>query len=466
MSYSEEYKDCLAYIDKFWDKVTIRPKGSDKLINAIFKKSQKRMHKNVINMPNAFIVPNDEKFTHAYYWDTFFIFRGLIRTKREWLLKSMVDNFAYLYEKYGIIPNFNSPASTGRSQPPFFTSMILDTYNGPYFAYLGSNPFKKAFLSLEKNKDWLAKTIEIAKKEYWHVWMDPHGHFHHLVSGYQLNRYGDRDIGYAHSSELESGWDFTSRFYGRCDEYLPIDLNVYLYKYERDFAKIAKHLDEPSDQKYWWEIAQKRKREINKYLWNEKKGFFFNYGHVHNSQSTFMSLAGFTPLWAGVASPSQAEKMVEKIPLFETKYGLLICTKDSMPPKTDLSDIPSRYRHALTDLLRPKQWDYPHIWPPLEYLTVIGLLKYGYTDIASRIMKNSLALQAKIFRKHGTFYEKIDGVKGKRTGNFHYVNQAGFGWTNAAFYRYTQILDNIESGQNIYVKPKPQNPPYKLSVPH
>lgn len=466
MSYSEKYKDCLEYIDNFWDKVTVKPRKREKLFNLILKRTTRSMHRNFLHMPKTFIVPNDKKFTNVFYWDTFFIFRGLIRTKREWILRSMVENFIYLYEHYGIIPNFNSPASTGRSQPPFLTSMILDTYNGYYFAWRGANPFKKLIYDLDHYKKWLSKAAETAKHEYFRVWMDSDGFFNHRVPGFGLSRYGDRDIGYAHSSELESGWDFTSRFYNRCNEFLPVDLNVLLFKYERDFAKIAAILGNMDEQKQWKDAKEKRREEINKLMWNEREGFFFDYGYKHKRQSDFLSLAGFTPLWTGLATRNQAEKMVKKLPKFETNHGLVVTAKESLAPKINLSKIQERYRPAIEDVLKRKQWDYPNILPPLEYLTVVGLLKYGFINDAKRIMEKSLETEAKIFRKYGTFFEKIDGVKGDKTDNFHYENQSGFGWTNACFYRYINILDSIDSGVNIYSENKSPEPPFKLIIPH
>jgi len=108
----------------------------------------------------------------------------------------------------------------------------------------------------------------------------------------------------------------------------------------------------------------------------------------------------------------------------------------------------------------------PNIWPPLEYLTVVGLLKYGYIKDATRIMKKSLAAQSKIFKKYGTFFEKFNGVTGEAAKSFHYENQSGFGWTNAAFYRYAQLLDAIDKNTNIYEDPKSQDPPFILAIPH
>lgn len=477
MSYKDKYKKELEYIDSFWSKSTIKPQKREKILNIILKKSTRRMHKNILSLPKSFIIPNNPSaktrptegpgwFAHIFYWDTFFIFRGLIRTKHEWVMRSMVDNFTFLYNKYGIIPNFNSPASVGRSQPPLLTSMILDVYNGYFFASKGLNPFKKLLHSMDYYKNWLQEATSVAEKEYWKVWIDPDGLYHHKVDGYDLSKYGDRDVGYAHSAELESGWDFTSRFYNRCNEFLPIDLNVFLFKYERDFAKVSNVLGSREEENKWKDRYQKRKDEINKLMWNEKEGFFFDYGYKYKKQSNFLSLAGFTPLWSGLASKSQAARMVKKLPLFETENGLIITAKESLAPTLKLDGIPERFRPAIENILKPKQWDYPNIWPPLEYLTVIGLLKYGYINEATRIMKNSLNAQSKIFDKYKTFFEKIDGVRADITSDYHYKGQSGFGWTNAAFYRYVQILDFIESGKDIYSSPKNSEPPYKLSIPH
>lgn len=446
MIYARKYKDCLSYIDSYWDKIIVKPKkfhlGWGKFMRGEMGKKPKKLW----DTPHAFITPNDQKFKYIYYWDTFFLFKGLIGTKREWVLKEMVDNFIFLFEKFGIIPNFNSPAASGRSQPPFLTSMILDTYNGPYYRYLNSNRIKRYFKEVRSMKMWLKRTTEVAIKEYWDVWEDKDSYYH-KVPEFNLNRYGDRDIGYAHSSELESGWDFTSRFYNRCNEFLPVDLNIYLYKYEKDFSKIFKHLGNTEEINKWDKISKTRMKRINKYLWNGNEGFFFDYNYKHEKMSDFLSLAGFTPLWAELATKEQAEKMVKKLKYFETNAGLVITAKKSLAPKVDLTNIPERYRFAVEDVLRPKQWDYPYIWPPLEYLTVIGLLKYGFIEDAKRIMDKSLKAQANIYEKYGTFFEKTNALSKDINENFHYNNQSGFGWTNAVFYRYVQILDSLDRGE-------------------
>lgn len=454
MTYRERYKDCLSYIDSYWEKITFKP-------------TRQEIHKNIITIPHRYITPNDKKFNFIFYWDTYFMFRGLMGTKREWIMKEMVDNFIYLFKTYGIIPNFNSPAAINRSQPPFLSSMILDTYQVSIkTSGITTRILEMLAAFLPKatvNKKWLRVAIEKAKEEYNAVWNDPDNLYYHKVAEFGLNRYGDRDIGYAHSSELESGWDFTSRFYNRCNEFLPVDLNCYLYKYETDFATTGKIFKKPEDVRFWNTVAKKRHLALQKYLWNEKKGFFFDYNFVDKTQSDFLSLAGFVPLWAGVATKEQAKRMQKALKHFETDFGLTITAKESIAPQLPLSRIPKQYRPALADVLKPKQWDFPHIWPPLEYLTVIGLLRYGFLNDARRIMEKSVGTHAALFRKYKTFFEKIDGTTGKTAADFHYKTQAGFGWTNAIFYRYIMILDSLNVHEQILVG---KSAPYKLSFLH
>lgn len=451
--WTEEYSDCLAYIDAYWDKV-IRP-PMKRVIN----------HK-VIHIPHSFFTPNHSKFSYIFYWDSFFMFRGLLRTKREWLMKEMVENFIYLLETYGAVPNFNAPAAMGRSQPPFLSSMILDTYNGYYYAHKKKNRFIKVLHGLNSSKAWLKRVTIYAKLEYEKVWIDTDRLHYHSVPGWILNRYGDTDIGYAHSSEIESGWDFTSRYYSRADDFFPVDLNVYLYKYERDFAKIASILGDETEQKKWGGVAKKRQETINTYMWNEKEGFFYDYDYVHKKRSDFLSLAGFTPLWAGLATAKQAKKMVKKLPAFETDHALTIDAKESLAPKVKIANLPEAYKIGIDAMLAPKQWDYPNAWPPLEYLTVIGLLKYGFVEDATRLMEKYIKTHAALFRKHKTFHEKINGVTGLPSGTYDYELQLGFGWTNAIFYRYIQILDSLQKNESLYIEPKPESPPFRLAIPH
>src|SRR5437879_9152676 len=49
---------------------------------------------------------------------------GLIASGRSDLVRSMLDNFAYLVRTVGHIPNGNRTYYLGRSQPPFLAAMV------------------------------------------------------------------------------------------------------------------------------------------------------------------------------------------------------------------------------------------------------------------------------------------------------------------------------------------------------
>jgi alpha,alpha-trehalase len=75
-----------------------------------------------IDVPYSFIVPGGA-FREFYYWDTYFTMLGLIRSNETQLIKNVLDNFAYLIRKIGLIVNGNRYYYEGRSRPPFFSLM-------------------------------------------------------------------------------------------------------------------------------------------------------------------------------------------------------------------------------------------------------------------------------------------------------------------------------------------------------
>jgi len=480
--WQEEYKDCLEYIDNYWNKIIYKPSRmklryrinnlpyelpyADKL--PLGMKStirNKDINPHSVKLPHYYFVPNDNKFTYIYYWDSYFMFKGLMGTKREWLMPEMIENFIYLFNAFHLIPNFSAPGSMGRSQPPFFSSMIMDTYLqrlNPTNQYKYVTGVKRKWYE-HKMKKWLDRTISIAKQEYELVWIDKDCAYNHSVNNTILSRYGDRDIGYAHSSEIESGWDMTSRFYNRCDQFLPVDLNSYLYKYEIDFAQACEILGNREEAKMWKEKAKERKKAMQ-IMWDKDEGFFYDYGYGFQRIGHYFSLASYTPLWAGIATPAQAKRAMKHLSKFETPYGLMVGAKVSLAKPIDLSTIQRRYHPAIEEIIKPKQWDYPNIWSPLEYLSIIGFLRYGFINEAKRIMQNSVKTHAKLFRKYKTFFEKIDGKTGEPSVGYKYAMQEGFGWTNAAFYRYIQILDALEGDQSIFKEPLPDEPPFDLLI--
>ncbi len=96
------------HIENLWDVLT--------------RKAEKT-NSSLIDLPDSYIVPGG-RFREIYYWDSFFTMLGLQVSGRVEMIQNMVDNFAFLVDKIGYIPNGNRTYFVGRSQPPFFSCMV------------------------------------------------------------------------------------------------------------------------------------------------------------------------------------------------------------------------------------------------------------------------------------------------------------------------------------------------------
>ncbi|CAF5048641.1 unnamed protein product, partial [Rotaria sp. Silwood1] len=77
-----------------------------------------------IPLPFPYIVPGG-RFREIFYWDSYFTMLGLIlEPTQRYLVKGMIDNFAYMIDKFGFVPNGNRTYYLSRSQPPFFSQMV------------------------------------------------------------------------------------------------------------------------------------------------------------------------------------------------------------------------------------------------------------------------------------------------------------------------------------------------------
>jgi len=217
-------------------------------------------------------------------------------------------------------------------------------------------------------------------------------------------------------SMRESGYDISFRFgpYGAdTQNYAPVCLNSLLYKTEKDLQQMSETLGKNDEAHKWARLADERKANIDKYLWNEKAGMFFDYNFVKQQQSTYAYVTVFYPLWAGLATPDQAKAVMKNVSIFEKPGGLVM----------------SPYETG-------GQWDFPYAWAPNQLLSDEGMRRYGFNEDADRISYEFLSTVAENFRRDGTIREKYNAVTRSSetavTAGYH-VNIVGFGWTNGAF---------------------------------
>ncbi len=86
---------------------------------------------------------------------------------------------------------------------------------------------------------------------------------------------------------------------------------------------------------------------------------------------------------------------------------------------------------ATTLISSGQQWDAPNGWPPLQWLSMEGVRRYGRTDLANTARDRWLALNRRTYAATGKMTEKYDVLDMARAaGGGEYPNQDGFGWSN------------------------------------
>jgi alpha,alpha-trehalase len=247
----------------------------------------------------------------------------------------------------------------------------------------------------------------------------------HPVAEYDVSRYYDAPADrltplfyLADRAMRESGFDPSGRFgpfsAGILD-YNPVDLNCLIYRMEMDTASIYTLLDHPREAALWAERAAKRAATVNRLMWGEPEGLYFDYDFARQRQSSYRFITTFYPLWAGIANQAQAARVAANLATFERAGGLQTSAQ-----------------------VTGDQWDAPFGWAPMQILSVEGLRHYGFQAEADRVSVEFLFMVLRDFQAHLSIKEKYDVVTARSDlgagVRFGYAsNEIGFGWTNAAF---------------------------------
>ena len=154
-------------------------------LNSIWKslgrkiKDDVRLHPELYSMiyiPHPVIIPGG-RFREMYYWDSYWIIRGLLVCEMYDTAKGMISNYIYMIKTYGHIPNGNRIYYINRSQPP----MIL--------------PMMKSYIETTNDKEFIKENIEILEIEF-NYWTTSHTVIIEKDGiNYTLARYGESSTG-------------------------------------------------------------------------------------------------------------------------------------------------------------------------------------------------------------------------------------------------------------------------------
>ncbi|ORY62246.1 trehalase-like protein [Pseudomassariella vexata] len=373
------------------------------------------------------------RFREPYYWDSFWIIEGLLRTGGSFteIAKNIVENFLDSVDKFGFVPNGFRIYYLNRSQPPLLTQMVKI-----YVEYTNDTSIlERAVPLLIKEHDfWMQnRTVDIESgdeiytlnrygvqnteprpESYREDYISANNESYYSTSGIiypEVNGLTDEEKAtlYANlASGAESGWDYSSRWLANPndaadDVYFPlrslntvntigVDLNSILYANEISIARFLAASGDDTGAQQFSELAEQRAAAIQSLMWNETHMSYFDYNLTSNSQNLYVPMdddttpaqrgdapegyqvmfhvGQFYPFWLGVAPKSIRNNPLAVKIAFQRVADLLAQKAGAI---------------AATNFQTGQQWDQPNVWPPLMYVLMKALLEtpatFGEDDV-------------------------------------------------------------------------------------
>nr|XP_046245732.1 trehalase [Scatophagus argus] len=393
-----------------------------------------------ISTPYPVVVPGG-RFRELYYWDSYWVINGLLLSEMTDTAYGMIQNFLYLVNRYGFVPNGGRIYYERRSQPPFLPLMVES-----YYQATKDKEFLRAALpTLEHEyRFWMQnRSVKVDGTEHvlnrYHVQVDlprPESYTDDLELAEGLSDVHKEQLWTDLKAGAESGWDFTSRWYiegdghnsdtlsaTRTSQILPADLNALLCLNEKTLASFHRLLGDGDSAALYDQAAARRLEAIESVLWDAERGAWFDYNLMTHSKRFEFYPSNLAPVWAQCFSrPEMGEAAVRYL----KESGAL-----QFP-----NGVPTSLRDS------GQQWDYPNAWPPLQHMLIDGLSKLPSEDakklafdLAQRWIKSNWVA----YTKYEAMFEKYDvNGDGKPGGGGEYEVQLGFGWTNGVA---LQLLD-------------------------
>lgn len=187
----------------------------------------------------------------------------------------------------------------------------------------------------------------------------------------------------------ESGLDNSPRFDFDI-EMDCIDFSTYLALDTKALSDIYEILGDNKMKQKWLDISNKTASLINKLLWSEEDGVY--YDRLFNGELTHvLTPASFFPMLAKISTEEQAKRMVE-----------VLTNKNKLWSKVPIASISQEDPRFSNDMWRGG------VWVNLNYFIIKGLKQYGYTALAESLRDKTLDMINKWYLKTGCIFEFYD----------------------------------------------------------
>uniref|UniRef100_A0A8R1TJI9 Trehalase n=1 Tax=Onchocerca volvulus TaxID=6282 RepID=A0A8R1TJI9_ONCVO len=410
----------------------------------------------LIHVPEEFIVPGG-RFREFYYWDAYWIVKGLAVCGLHNAIKKMITNFVSVVDRYGFVPNGGRIYYLGRSQPPLLIPMAYE-----YYELTNDLEFINQILpSLIKEYEFWQnnRAINVSDHKgdvytvfYYHSKTNvprPESFFVDIVHASRLSAQERPKFYMDIASAAESGWDFSSRWFKdnrnietiETTDVIPIDLNAFICWNLDILQYLLRHAGNFKKSKTFREKREILRRAMLQIFYNNTEGAWFDYNLRTKSHNLNFYPSIAVPLFGECYQPLNQARP-QKIVNFLNKTGVY--------------DYPGG---VPTSLIRDtnQQWDFPNGWSPTNHMIIEGMRKSSNPIVqeqAYRLAKKWVLGNYKVYSKTSYMWEKynvIGNVPQKGSGG-EYSVQDGFGWSNGV------ILDLLTTYfDRMQIEPKDLN---------
>lgn len=227
-------------------------------------------------------------------------------------------------------------------------------------------------------------------------------------------------------------------FYRPAKSSASIYLNCLMYKEMLAMVYLANQLQVPEVGKEFEQDAADLKNAIQKNCWDERDGFFYSVdinlrpvkenpdstlgrtfdihsGYPRDYDCLIQRIevwTGFMPLWCGIATPAQADRIVKEHFLNKKTFNCAAGVRT-------LSKMEKMY--SLRASANPSNWRGP-VWGISNYMVFKGLVKYGYTKEAKELAAKTINMFGKDFEKNGALHEYYEPETGEPLLNKGFQN--------------------------------------------
>ncbi|KAI6192147.1 Trehalase [Aphelenchoides bicaudatus] len=406
-------------------------------INKTFE-NETELH-SLIYVPKKFIVPGG-RFREYYYWDSFWIIKGLLASGMHDTAKSMLTNLVYLVNKWGFVPNGGRIYYLARSQPPFLILMFYEYLEatGDTGFVLDQLPHLEREFMFWDNRRRVEVEINSAQHNMYQYRAEskvprPESYREDVELVKNFNQ-TEREIAWRNlASAAESGNDFSSRWLRDKNltdlssidtiSIVPVDLNALMCRNLEILAHLFSLKQDDANEFVYRQRHQKFKQSFQKVFWNEREGAWFDYDLKTKRHRVNFYPQNFIPIFGNCYDTLDRQK-VEKV--YKRMANFTVDSCDNGPFACP-NGIPS------SQIKTGLQWDGANSWPPLEYMVIEGLRRtespqlqeYAY-EIASKWVQTNYVM----FKTHGVMFEKYSASELNKGSGGEYETPVGFGWTN------------------------------------